>query len=646
LVFAVQVLACVMLFGLGPGTAIADNVATPTPSARISLLPLGYTGLSAGARQSGGSNLSVDFLDSRHVLVTFNPKKLFTRLPECLPTHADRLIHAVVMEVPSGKVVKETDWYLHDLRRYVWNLGAGRVLVRRLNQLYEVNSNLEERLVFDSPKDLLWVTVTADGKQIIVETSLGTGTANDPREGEGKDDPKKKERVQVAFLDASSLVAPRTINVRGRIRLEATSSGFADVRRQGINTWLVNFGNANIARVKARPVPDLLYSSANTLLIGRCSVSRTGYNLSAFTLTGTFLWRQHWDDCRFSPVVRDSEDGSRFAAGTVTIRSVPANRTPSEQNDTAEEGLVQHVQLVDTATGNPILSLFAAPAVLDGQNFSLSPEGRLLAVVVGTAVDVYALPEMPANDRARSIAVKADTPSLNVPPGQPAKPGEEPVYSSSADLDLIDTKQANESAPAPSPGTAAKPADDKAEPTPTLAIRTGTQVVAVDVVVTDSVGHLVKGLQQNNFQVLEEGKPQTVRYFKEFAEGQRAEAPSPPAKVVLPPNVFSNYALPAKEDAVTVVLLDLLNTPVADQAYAQDQLVKFLKNKPKDAKVALCILGNLPADDSGLHRGSGHPGGGQGEERVATEPTFAGSGFRTTDIACGASGSRRTSFQL
>jgi VWFA-related protein len=588
--FTIAMMACVTL--LCSGRSAADDITTPTPAAQIDLLPLGYTGLSAGARQSDGSNLSVDFVDSRHVLVTFNPKKLFKRLPECPPTHADRLIHAVVIEVPSGKVVKETDWYLHDLRRYVWKLRSGRVLVRRLNRLYEVNSNLEEKLAFDSPKDLLWVTVTPDGNQIIVETSAGT--AKDSKEDKSKDDPKnKKERVQVTFLDASSWLVQRSIEVHGRIRLEGTSSGFADVRRQGINKWLVEFGNIYIARVKARPVPDLLYSSANTLLIGRCAVSRGGYNVSTFTLTGTFLWRQHWEDCRFSPVARHSEDGSRFAVGTVTVRSVPANPTASEQSDAAEEGLVQHVQVLDTATGNPVLSLTLTPAVLDGQNFALSPESRLLAVVAGTAIDVYSLPEMAANDRARYVAIKADTPSLNVPPAQAAKQGEEPIYSSSEDVDLGDAKQANESVATPNtPTTATKPVDSKTEPIPTLTLRTGTQVVAVDVVVTDSAGHLVKGMQQSNFQVLEDGKPQAVRYFKEFAEAQRAKAPPIAAKEVLPPNVFSNYTLPAVEGVVTVVLLDLLNTPMADQAYAQDQLVKFLKSKPKDAKFALCILGN------------------------------------------------------
>jgi len=533
--------------------------------------------------------VSLDFLDSQHVLATFNPKKLFKRLPDCPPTHADRLVHAVVLEVPSGKVVKEKDWYLHDLRRYVWNLGGGRVLLRRLNRLYEVDSNLEEKLVFDSPKDLLWVTVTSDEKQIVVETSAATGAAEDPREGKLKDE-KKKERVQLTFLDAHSLLPQRTIEVRGRIKLEATSSGFAEVRRLG-GAWLVAFHDTAIARVKSRPVPDLLYSSGNSVLIGRCAVSRSGYNMSAFTLSGSFLWRQHWDECRFSPVARTSEEGSRFAAGTVSVRRVP--KVPeNEANESAEEGLLQHVQVLDTATGNSMLSITASPAVLDGQNFSLSPEGTRLAVIVGSAIELYDLPEMSSEDRARWVAVKADTPNLNAPPKQAAKPGEEPIYSSASDEETSEEKlpQQEASRPADSGTPANAPA---AEPTPTLVLKTGTQVVAVDVVVTDSGGHPVKGLAQSDFRVLEDGKPQTIRYFQEMAEANRPAISVPPPPQALPPNVFSNYTASTEEEhAVTVVLLDLLNTPMTDQSYAQDQLIKFLKKKPKDAKFAICILGN------------------------------------------------------
>src|SRR5262245_13550899 len=47
----------------GAAAAAAAN----RPAAQVDLARLGYTGLSAAARQSGGANLSVDFLDADHV---------------------------------------------------------------------------------------------------------------------------------------------------------------------------------------------------------------------------------------------------------------------------------------------------------------------------------------------------------------------------------------------------------------------------------------------------------------------------------------------------------------------------------------------------------------------------------------------------
>jgi VWFA-related protein len=456
-------------------------------------------------------------------------------------------------------------------------------LLRRLNKLYEVNSNLEEKLIFDSPQELLWVSVTPDGKQIIVET--GTPAAIGTKAGDVKNDVKAKERVKISFLDVKTSAVQRSLEVRGMTKLEATSSGFADVRKQASN-WLVEFGNTNITRVKARRVPNLQYSSNNTMLVGRCSVSRNGYNVSAFTVAGTFLWRQHWDDCRYWPVMRASEDGSRFAEGTLTIRPVSEQQAPAEEA-AQEEGLDQHVQVIDTATGKSLLSLVVDPAVPDGENFSLSPDGTRLAVVNGTTMDVYELLEMSSEDRARFLAVKAETPGLNAPPAQ-AGQADEPVFESSGAFDSSQ-REATTAAPEATPTKA----DATLDATPTLTIRTGTQVVALDVVVTDNAGKLVKGLQQSDFSVTEDGKPQRVKFFKEFTQGQvEAGAPALPARDPLPPNVFSNYALPPENEAVTVVMLDLLNTSIQDQMRAQDELVSFLKKKPKDTKVAICVLGN------------------------------------------------------
>lgn len=592
-----------VLAGIVPGVAQqggAESVA-PKPAAQIDLSPLGFSGLSRGARLSGTANISLDFLDAGHVLVTFNPKKLFKRLPDCPPTHNDRLMHAMVVEVPGGKVVKEADWYLHDTRRYVWPLGSGRVLLRRLNQLYVVDSTLAEKLVLDSRKELLWVSVTPDGKQIVAETL-------DPAAKEGES--KEKARVRIEFLDADSMAVQRVVEAHGAINLRGTSSGFADVRPAAGGVWLVRFGPAaqdriNITRVKARHSPNILYSSANTVLVGRCAVSGNDYIVSAFSVTGNHLWKQHWSECRYTPIVTSSEDGSRFAASTLTIP--PANAADGDR-ETEGDGLEQTVQVFDTAGGGSVLSIKAKPAVLDGLNFSLSPDGRQLAVIEGTTLDIHRLREMSGDERTKYLAVKADTPGLYAPLAGQKGGAEEPIDISAVSEDAVAAEQPNaassSSAAAPEPakpstvgmpvvpGSSAGTARSTSSNPPALTLRTGTQVVALDVVVTDSKGHLVKGLQQSDFTVGEDGKPQSLRYFREYAGVQPSAPAAQPEKEVLPPNIFSNHSQPAEPGAVTVVLLDLLNTTMADQAYAQSQLVKFLKNKPRDAQFALCTLAN------------------------------------------------------
>ena len=602
------VLAC-SLPGVGQQN---ESASIPTkPSLQVDLAPAEYMGLSRGARLSGAANVSLNFLDAGHVLLTFNPKKLFTRQPDCPPSHDDRLMHVAVLEVPSGRVVKQAEWYLHDARRYLWELGPGRILLRRLNRLYEVNADLEEKLVLDSPQELLWVSVTPGGKQIITETKV---PANDKQA-------RDKVRARITFLDSRSMAVQRVMESQGTINLQATDSGFSDVRNYG-GVWLVRFGPAvrdrvNITRVKARRPPNILYSSANTMLVGRCSLSGNDYIVSAFTVTGTHLWKQRWSECRYTPAVAVSEDGSRFAASSLTVLSDAA---PAGGNGAEQDGLEQTVQVFDTAGGSSVLSVRVETPVLDGVNYALSPDGGQLAVLQATTLNIYSLREMSADERTKYLAIKDDTPGLYVPPHRVKGDSAPETIEISAAGDSGVPDPATAASPPPAANSLAKAAASpgsngtpsvsaaaasavprtengaKSDP-PTLTFRSGTQVVALDVVVTDSRGHVVKGLRQSDFSIGEDGKPQVLRQFREYSP-EKAPTPPPASEQAeedapkLPPNIFSNYKQPSEPGSVTVVLLDLLNTPMADQSYAQAQLIKFLKTKPQDAQFALCTLSN------------------------------------------------------
>jgi hypothetical protein len=165
-------------------------------------------------------------------------------------------VHAGILEVPSGEVVKEADWYLHDRRRYLWPLSPGVFLLRRLNDLYIVDSSLHEKLLLSSPKDLLWVTVTPDGGQIIVETVKATDTVKDSKPASRDSASPHGPKFVAQFLDAKTLALRRMIPLDKMVDLRGTSSGYVDPIPKS-DIWLIRFGpdsvnRRNTARVRSR----------------------------------------------------------------------------------------------------------------------------------------------------------------------------------------------------------------------------------------------------------------------------------------------------------------------------------------------------------------------------------------------------------
>jgi VWFA-related protein len=120
---------------------------------------------------------------------------------------------------------------------------------------------------------------------------------------------------------------------------------------------------------------------------------------------------------------------------------------------------------------------------------------------------------------------------------------------------------------------------------PVITLHTKTQLVVVDVVVTDKSRKPVQGLKASDFSLLEDGNVQTVRSFeehREIASGKELQ-PAP----TMPPGFFTNYTVTPADQALNVLLLDTLNTSVTDQIYLKDQILKFLTNAKPGAPIAI-----------------------------------------------------------
>jgi len=97
------------------------------------------------------------------------------------------------------------------------------------------------------------------------------------------------------------------------------------------------------------------------------------------------------------------------------------------------------------------------------------------------------------------------------------------------------------------------------------------ELVLIPALVTDKSGNHITGLKKEDFTVLENGAEQKIATFEEIA--------SDPHRVSRPgnPNEFSNsLAGAASNRRITLMVLDLLNTRFMDQAYARQDLLKYL----------------------------------------------------------------------
>jgi VWFA-related protein len=98
-----------------------------------------------------------------------------------------------------------------------------------------------------------------------------------------------------------------------------------------------------------------------------------------------------------------------------------------------------------------------------------------------------------------------------------------------------------------------------------------TELVLIPTLVTDKSGNHISGLKKEDFRVLENGAEQKIATFEEItSDAQRLSRPRNP-------NEFSNsLASGPSARRMTLIVLDLINTPFLDQAYARKDLLKYL----------------------------------------------------------------------
>jgi VWFA-related protein len=97
------------------------------------------------------------------------------------------------------------------------------------------------------------------------------------------------------------------------------------------------------------------------------------------------------------------------------------------------------------------------------------------------------------------------------------------------------------------------------------------ELVLIPTLVTDKSGNHITGLKKEDFTVLENGAEQKIATFEEItSDARRLSRPRSP-------NEFSNSLAGGPSNRrITLMVLDFINTRFADQAYARQDLLKYL----------------------------------------------------------------------
>jgi VWFA-related protein len=120
----------------------------------------------------------------------------------------------------------------------------------------------------------------------------------------------------------------------------------------------------------------------------------------------------------------------------------------------------------------------------------------------------------------------------------------------------------------------------------TFKFSASTHLVLVPAAVTDKQGQPVTGLTADDFEILEDGKVQRISNLEEIT-AEASAVQRPPVE----PNTFTNKLIAPRAKKLEIVLLDLLNTPVAAREEARKSLLQFLsKSADQETLVALLVM--------------------------------------------------------
>jgi len=409
----------------------------PEPPLRLPLENFGFQPLSPEFLLNGSSMLTLHYVDDKHLLFTFVARRLIPRLPNEPEDDQDRVVDAVLLELPTGNILARTSWHLHDHSQYLWSLGHGHFLLRVRDTLttFAPLANLstgdpfaQQPFLVSPDRRFAVLIVSPDADLLIVETVKRTPPAAKPKTPlfgptPAAPAPQLTERdpVQINFYrihsgDDGGPVQVASAGVMKSVKtgdVPVTTAGYLAVVDQGRPHWAFDFHSYTGKTDELSPFDSscspapIFVSHSEFIAFGCRSNAQTMQQMGGFNMRGEEMWEQGLFGDFIAPSLAYAPAVGRFALSRILLR----NSVVADQPISADEVTAQAVVVYQTGTGKQLLRADCSPVERAGQNFALSPNGLALAIVHADAIEIYNLQPLTDKDAAAVKLAQTSAPA-------------------------------------------------------------------------------------------------------------------------------------------------------------------------------------------------------------------------------------------
>jgi hypothetical protein len=196
--------------------------------------------------------------------------------------------------------------------------------------------------------------------------------------------------------------------------LPMDADGYLWAEENSSNLWAMSFNEnggktIDLGKVQSSCAPRLQMVSHDEFLAITCRGTDASTKIASFGLDGHETWEEGMDDLN-TPSFAFAPAAARFAVSRTTVAVTPLTVGTSGEQGTAAR---QEVRVYQNASGDLLLKVDCSPIFKSGENFDLSGDGLMAAVVRNGAIAVYKLPPPGKEDREDMLEVAKFAP----PPG-------------------------------------------------------------------------------------------------------------------------------------------------------------------------------------------------------------------------------------